>query len=90
MSIAHIGQFKPLTDFDWQRPSQCDKGAISDFIMLGFFNSSVFLPSLNGIGASPPCYKASPILRSCMETACSTSTQHGCSSATKRLDPDRA
>jgi len=28
LSAAHIGRFKPLADFDWKWPAQCDKGTV--------------------------------------------------------------
>lgn len=54
MSNAHIGQFKPLTDFDWQWPTQCDKGAVSDVMTLGFVKQAgnVILLGPNGVGKS--------------------------------------
>ncbi len=54
MSNAHIGQFKTLTDFDWQWPTQCDKGAVSDVMTLGFVKEAgnVILLGPNGVGKS--------------------------------------
>ena len=34
LSSAHIGRFKPLADFDWQWPEQCDRAAISELMTL--------------------------------------------------------
>jgi hypothetical protein len=34
LSAAHIGRFKPLADFDWSWPDQCDKAAVSGFMTL--------------------------------------------------------
>ena len=54
LSNAHIGRFKPLADFDWQWPTQCDKGAISELMNLEFINetSNIILIGSNGLGKS--------------------------------------
>ena len=54
LSSAHIGRFKPLADFDWEWPEQCDKGAISELMNLGFINetSNIILIGSNGLGKS--------------------------------------
>ena len=54
LSSAHIGRFKPLADFDWQWPTQCDKGAISALMGLEFINetSNIILIGPNGLGKS--------------------------------------
>jgi DNA replication protein DnaC len=54
LSAAHIGRFKPLTDFDWSWPEQCDKAAVSELMALGFINQAVniILVGPNGIGKS--------------------------------------
>ena len=51
---AHIGRFKPLADFDWSWPTQCDKAAISDLMTLGFIKeaSNTILIGPNGTGKS--------------------------------------
>jgi DNA replication protein DnaC len=51
---AHLGQFKPLADFDWDWPTQCDKDAVSDMMQLEFINSAtnIILMGPNGIGKS--------------------------------------
>ncbi len=36
LRIAKIGRFKPLCDFDWTGPAQCDQGAIADLMGLDF------------------------------------------------------
>jgi len=33
---AHIGRFKPLADFDWDWPKQCDRTAVQELMMLSF------------------------------------------------------
>ena len=54
LNAAHIGRFKPLADFDWDWPEQCDKAAVSDLMTLGFINqaTNVVLVGPNGIGKS--------------------------------------
>jgi DNA replication protein DnaC len=51
---AHIGRFKPLADFDWQWPEQCDKTAISELMELDFLKTAtnVFLVGPSGLGKS--------------------------------------
>ncbi len=54
MGSAHIGRFKPLADFDWQWPTQCDKAALSELMTLGFIRdaTNVILVGPNGVGKS--------------------------------------
>ncbi len=54
LSNAQLGRFKLLTDFDWDWPEQCDKGAISDLMTLDFISSATnaILVGPNGIGKS--------------------------------------
>ena len=54
LSAAHIGRFKPLADFDWRWPRQCDQAAVSDLMTLGFIQqaSNVILVGPNGVGKS--------------------------------------
>jgi DNA replication protein DnaC len=54
LSAAHIGRFKPLADFDWDWPEQCDKGAVLELMTLEFINqtTNVVLVGPNGIGKS--------------------------------------
>lgn len=54
MSSAHIGRFKPLADFDWQWPTQCDKGAVSELMTLGFITDATnpIVLGPNGVGKS--------------------------------------
>jgi DNA replication protein DnaC len=49
---AHIGRFKPLADFDWSWPKQCDRAAIEELMSLEFLAdaSSVVLCGPNGVG----------------------------------------
>jgi len=54
LSAAHIGRFKPLADFDWSWPDQCDKAAVSGFMTLGFIKetANLILVGPNGVGKS--------------------------------------
>jgi len=49
---AHLGRFKPLADFDWNWPKQCDRTAIEELMSLQFLAnaSSVVLFGANGVG----------------------------------------
>ena len=54
LGAAHIGRFKPLADFDWNWPEQCDKAAVSDLMTLGFIKeaANIVLVGPNGVGKS--------------------------------------
>ncbi len=54
LTQAHIGRFKPLADFDWDWPRQCDKAAVSEVMALGFIKeaANIILVGPNGIGKS--------------------------------------
>ena len=54
LSNAHLGQFKSLTDFDWQWPTRCDRAAIEELMRLGFLNEAgnAVLVGPNGVGKS--------------------------------------
>ena len=49
---AHIGRFKPLANFDWSWPKQCDRGAVEELMTLDFLKdaSNVVLVGPNGVG----------------------------------------
>lgn len=49
---AHIGHFKPLADFDWKWPKQCDRAAVEALMSLDFLNdaTNIVLRGPNGIG----------------------------------------
>ena len=49
---AHIGQFKPVADFDWSWPSQIDRSAIEELMTLQFMAdaTNVVLVGGNGLG----------------------------------------
>jgi DNA replication protein DnaC len=51
---AHIGQFKPLCDFDWNWPTSCDRAAVEALMTLDFLKdgSNGILIGPNGIGKS--------------------------------------
>ena len=51
---AHIGRFKPLADFDWDWPTQCDRQAIQELMSLSFMldATNVVLVGPNGVGKS--------------------------------------
>ena len=52
LRAAHIGRFKPLADFDWQWPTQCDRPALEELMTLDFLKdaSNVVLVGPNGVG----------------------------------------
>jgi DNA replication protein DnaC len=52
LAEAHIGRFKPLSDFDWTWPVQCDRRAIEALMSLEFLNdrSNVVFVATNGLG----------------------------------------
>lgn len=51
---ARLGAFKPLADFDWAWPKQCDRAAIEELMQLDFLDeaSNVVLVGPNGVGKS--------------------------------------
>jgi len=52
LRCAHSGHFKPLADFDWGWPQQCDERAIAETLMLDFVQSAtnVLLVGSSGLG----------------------------------------
>jgi DNA replication protein DnaC len=52
LAEAHIGRFKPLSDFDWAWPKGCDRQAIEALMSLDFLKepSNVILVAPNGLG----------------------------------------
>ena len=54
LGAAHIGRFKPLADFDWDWPAQCDQAAVASLMTLGFITEAVnvILVGPNGVGKS--------------------------------------
>ena len=51
---AHLGQFKPLADFDWSWPKEIDRAAIEELMGLQFLEdaTNVVLVGPNGVGKS--------------------------------------
>jgi DNA replication protein DnaC len=49
---AHIGQFKPIADFDWSWPKQVDRAAVEELMTLQFMAdaTNVVLVGGNGLG----------------------------------------
>lgn len=54
LKSAHLGRFKPLADFDWSWPSQCDQEAVNDLMRLTFLSdaTNVIVLGPNGVGKS--------------------------------------
>lgn len=52
LGAAHLGHFKPLADFDWLWPKECDRQAIEELMGLQFLAdaSSIVLVGPNGVG----------------------------------------
>lgn len=52
LSCAHIGRFKPLADFDWAWPAQCDQRTIAELMTLEFLASATnaILVGPSGLG----------------------------------------
>lgn len=51
---AHLGRFKPLADFDWKWPTQCDRQAVEELMRLSFVEetANAVLVGPNGVGKS--------------------------------------
>jgi DNA replication protein DnaC len=54
LRAARIGRFKPLADFDWHWPEQCDREAVEDLMRLAFLDeaANAILVGPNGVGKS--------------------------------------
>jgi len=52
LSSAHIGRFKPIADFDWHWPEQCDRLAITELMSLEFLKiaTNAILVGASGLG----------------------------------------
>jgi DNA replication protein DnaC len=52
LRCAHIGKFKPLADFDWSWPQQCDQRAVAELMTLDFLHSATnaILVGTSGLG----------------------------------------
>lgn len=49
---ARLGRFKPMSEFDWKWPKQCDRTVIEQWMQLGFMEgaSNLILCGPNGVG----------------------------------------
>ena len=54
LTNAHLGRFKPLADFDWSWPTQCDQEVVNECMQLEFLKEStnLILVGPNGVGKS--------------------------------------
>jgi len=54
LKSAHLGRFKPLADFDWSWPIQCDQSMVEELMRLAFLKEAVnvILVGPNGVGKS--------------------------------------
>ena len=52
LRAAHIGRFKPLCDFDWSWPKQCDQALLEELMRLDFLKAArnIILIGPNGVG----------------------------------------
>ena len=52
LTNAHLGRFKPLADFDWSWPTQCDHEVVNECMQLEFLKEStnLILIGPNGVG----------------------------------------
>jgi len=52
ITSAHIGRFKPLADFDWKWPAQCDQQIVQGWMGLSFLKeaANLILVGPNGVG----------------------------------------
>lgn len=52
MKHSRIGRFKPLADFDWSWPKECDRSLIESCMQLDFIKdaTNIFLCGPNGVG----------------------------------------
>lgn len=54
---AHIGQFKPMSTFDWNWPEKIDREQVEDLFNLEFMRdkANVVLIGTNGLGKNNDC-----------------------------------
>lgn len=54
LGSAHLGRFRPLTDFDWNWPKRCDREALEELMDLTFLQetANAILVGPNGVGKS--------------------------------------
>ena len=52
LKASHLGQFKSISDFDWNWPKKCDRMAIEEAMHLDFLQESgnIILRGPNGVG----------------------------------------
>jgi len=52
LDAARIGVFKPVADFDWKWPTQCDRPLVEEVLSLGFIGeaANIVLIGPNGLG----------------------------------------
>jgi DNA replication protein DnaC len=52
LRTARIGRFKPINDFDWKWPAQCDRAAVEELMSLAFIQepANAVLLGPNGVG----------------------------------------
>jgi DNA replication protein DnaC len=89
---AQIGQFKPMSEFDWSWPEEIDRAQVEDLFSLEFLNekANVVLVATNGLGktmiSENLAYQA--LIRGCNSRIVKASTMLGnllqCSTATSR------
>ena len=71
LSNARLGQFKSLTDFDWQWPKHCDRAAIEELMRLASSRRQVTRYWWAPTGSANPLLPAiSPTRRSLRDTLC--------------------
>jgi len=54
LTSAHLGRFKPLSEFDWSWPKKCDRNVIENLMQLDFLQdaTNIILSGPNGVGKS--------------------------------------
>ena len=54
LTAAKLGRFKPLSEFDWDWPEECDREAIEHLLQLDFLTDAIniILCGPNGVGKS--------------------------------------
>lgn len=54
LGSAHSGRFKPIADFDWNWPEQCDRTAVSELLSLEFLKTAAnaIMVGTSGLGKS--------------------------------------
>ncbi|MDP3635837.1 MAG: ATP-binding protein [Azonexus sp.] len=64
LRCAHIGRFKPLADFDWAWPEQCDQRAIAELMSLDFLGSATNAILIGSSGLGKPKSGSYPVIAS--------------------------